>query len=147
VRLRGRRSLEGSIHISDGQSLAGFLGMKKFFLNLTDVRWLDGRGGEEVLPHLSLRLSQIVWVAPLDGALPLSTGMTPTSEGRQVELHLVDDVTLEVTLGIADEQRMSDYFDSNPSFIPLRAARTSTDGETLDRLAVNHDAVLAIREL
>lgn len=147
VRLRGNRTLEGLIHISEGQSLIGFLGMKKFFLNLTQVRWLDGRGSEDALPHLSIRLSQIVWVAPLDGALPLSTGMTPTSEGREVELHLVGDVTLEVTLGIADEQRMSDYFDSNPSFIPLRSARMPHGADTLDRLAVQHEAILAIREL
>jgi hypothetical protein len=125
----------------------GFLGMKKFFLNLTDVRWLDGRGGEDPLPHLSIRLSQIIWVAPLDRALPLSTGMTPSSDGREVEFHLVDDLTLEVTLGIANEQRMSDYFDSNPSFIPLRSVRTAAGTEALDRLAVNHEAILAIREL
>lgn len=147
VLLRGNRSLEGMIHISEGQSLVGFLGMKKFFLNLTSVRWLDGRASDGTLPHLSLRLSQIVWLLPLDGALPLTTGVTPVGEGRTVELQLVGDLVLHVTLGIADEMRMSDYFDSNPSFIPLRAAEIQGTRESMERLAVNHEMVLAIREL
>ena len=147
VLLRGNRSLEGMIHISDGQSLVGFLGMKKFFLNLTSVRWLDGRGSEEALPHLSLRLSQIVWLVPLDSTLPLSTGISPSGEGRAVELQLVGNLILHVTLGIADELRMSDYFDSNPAFIPLRAAQMQGSTETIERLAVNHEMVMAIREV
>lgn len=147
VLLRGNRSLEGHVHISEGQSLVGFLGMKKYFLNLTSVRWLDGRGGEGALPHLSIRISQIVWVEPADGDLPLSTGISPTGGAREVELQLIGDVTLHVTLGIADEMRMSDYFDSNPAFIPLRAARLGEGREPVERLAVNHEAILTIREL
>jgi len=147
VFLRGNRSLEGHLHISEGQSLVGFLGMKKSFLNLTSVRWLDGRGGAEPLPHLSIRISQIVWIEPLDGALPLSTGVAPSDGAREVELQLVGDVTLNVTLGIADEMRMSDYLDSNPAFIPLRAARPKEGTGPIDRLAVNHECILTVREI
>jgi hypothetical protein len=135
------------MHISDGQSLVGFLGMRRFFLNLTSVRWLDGRGGDEPLPHLSIRISQIVWVAPLDGELPLSSGLSPSEGAREVEFHLVDDLSLTVTLGIADEMRMSDYLDSNTAFIPLRSARPGQGREPIERLAVNHEALLTIREL
>lgn len=147
VLLQGNRSLEGQMHISEGQSLVGFLQMRKFFLNLTSVRWLDGRGGEDALPHLSIRLSQIVWVEPLDGELPLSTGLSPGQEAREVELQLVGDVTLRVTLGIANEMRMSDYFDSNAAFIPFRSARAGSGRETVERLAVNHESILTIREI
>lgn len=147
VLLRGNRSLEGDVHISEGQSLVGFLGMKKFFLNLTSVRWLDGRGSEGAVPHQSIRITQIVWVEPLDGGLPLSTGLSPTGAAREVELQLVGDVALHVTLGIANEMRMSDYFDSNPAFIPFRAARIGDGREPIDRLAVNHESILTIREV
>ena len=147
VFLRGNRSLEGSLHISEGQSLVGFMGMKKSFLNLTSVRWMDGRGGEGALPHLSIRISQIVWIEPLDGGLPLSTGLTPNDGAREVEFQMVGDVTLNVTLGIANEMRMSDYLDSNPAFIPLRSARLGDGRDAIERLAVNHECVLTVREI
>jgi len=147
VFLRGNRSLEGSVHISDGQSLVGFMGMKKFFLNLTSVRWMDGRGEQEALPHLSIRISQIVWIEPLDGKLPLSTGVAPSDGAREVEFQVVGDATLNVTLGIANEMRMSDYLDSNPAFIPLRSARLGGGQDSIERLAVNHECVLTVREI
>ena len=146
VRLRDNRVLTGQIHITEGQSLVNFLSVKTHFLNLTEVQWL-GTPQEIPLPHLSVRLDQIVWVEPLDGALPLSTGVAPTGEGREVELQLVGDVTLQVTLGIADEMRMSDYFDSNTAFVPLRSARPGQGRDPVERLAVNHEAILTIREL
>ena len=147
VLLRGSRSLRGDIHIAEGQSLTGFLGMKKHFLNLTAVRWEDTPAGADPLPHLSLRIANVVWVVPEDGSLYLTSAETPTGEGRKAELHLVGGLTLRVTLNIADELRMSDYFDSGPSFIPQRDVQIPSSTRTIDRLAVNHTAVLAIREL
>ena len=63
------------------------------------------------------------------------------------ELHLVGGLTLNVTLNISDELRMSDYFDSGPTFIPLRDVQIPSSARIIDRLAVNHEAVLAIREI
>lgn len=146
VHLTGNRTLEGQMHVAEGQSLIGFLDSKKAFLNLTSVRWLDGRGADDPLPHLSIRISQIVWVIPLDGSLALSSAMAPTEDSREVVLDLVGDQTLAVQLHIAAEQRMSDYIDSNPSFVPLRSARLGGGGEVVERLAVNHQAILTIRE-
>ncbi len=147
VHLRGNRGLSGEIHIAEGQSLTGFLGMKKHFLNLTAVRWEDAPSGSDPLPHLSLRLANVVWVVPKDGSLYLTSAETPTGDGRKAELHLMGGLTLNVTLNIADELRMSDYFDSGPSFIPLRDVQIPSSTRTIDRVAVNHTAVLAIREL
>jgi hypothetical protein len=135
------------MHVADGQSVIGFLDSRNSFLNLTSVRWLDGRGSESALPHLSVRVSQIVWMVPQDASLPLSSAVTPTEDSREVELDLVGDVTLRVSLNIAHETRMSDYFDSNRSFVPLRSARVGRTGEVLERLAVNHQAILTIREV
>jgi hypothetical protein len=148
VQLRGNRGLRGEIHIAEGQSLTGFLGMKKHFLNLTSVRWEDAPTGSDPLAHLSLRIANIVWVVPEEGSLYLTSAESPTGgDGRKAELHLMGGLTLNVTLNIADELRMSDYFDSGPSFIPLRDVQIPSSTRTIDRVAVNHTAVLAIREL
>jgi hypothetical protein len=135
------------MHIPQGQSLVRFLGLKKHFLNLTDVRWLDGRPEEGALTHLSIRISQIVWVVPLDGTLALSSAANPFVGQRTVELYIVGGLAIEVTLGISDEQRMSDYFDSNTAFVPLRSARVAQSQELIERLVVNHESILAIREV
>jgi len=147
VLLRGRQSLDGIIHIPEGMTLSDFLGTRGFFLNLTSVQKSGIRGGEAPLEHLSLRLSNVVWVIPLEPSLHLTTASTPVDEGRQVELHLVDEMTLTVTLHIADEQRMSDYLDAKSGFVPLFEARVLSTRRTVERLAVNHEAILAIREI
>ncbi len=64
------------MHVAEGQSLIGFLDSRKAFLNLTSVRWLDGRG-EGSLPHLAIRISQIVWIVPQDPFLSLSSAIVP----------------------------------------------------------------------
>ncbi len=134
------------MHLAEGQSLIGFLDSRKAFLNLTEVHWLDGRGGGSSLPHLAIRISQIVWVVPQDPSLALSSAVVPTEQSREVELELVGDVGIRVRLNIADEQRMSDYLDSNPSFVPLRSVRVRETQEVMERIAVNHTAVLTVRE-
>ncbi len=146
VLLRGNRLLEGLIHVPDGQSLTGFLEVKKYFLNLTQARWVGGVTSERVVPHFALRVNQVIWVVPLDGDIALTSVIPPEGSDRKAELHLVDNVSLNVTLHIATEQRMSDYFDSNIGFVPLKDARITSSGEVHEALAVNHGAILAIRE-
>jgi hypothetical protein len=147
VLLRGGRSLEGIVHIPEGQPLLHFLGMKRHFLNLTDVRFADPGAAEENIAHLSLRLSNLVWMVPLDQTLHISTAPPPAGSSRTVELQLVDGLTLTVDLNISTEQRMSDYLDANQGFLPLWAARVQESTSVIERLAVNHEAILAIREL
>jgi hypothetical protein len=86
-------------------------------------------------------------MVPLDPSLPLSSAITPTEDSREVELNLVGDHTLRVSLNIAHETRMSDYLDSNRTFLPLRSARVGHGDEVIERLAVNHQAILTIREI
>lgn len=143
VRLRNGRTVDGSIHISPAQPLIEFLAMKKAYLNLTDARWSEE--GER-LPHLSLRIQEILWVMPRDGTLILSSAVPPSQSPRKVELHLVDGSTLRVTLSLASELRMSDYFESSPSFLPIWDVSGATPEESR-RLAVHEGAIMAIREL
>ena len=146
VRLRGGRSLHGRIHVAEGQSLVGFLGARKFFLNLTDVRWEDEQE-TDLLSHLSVRMRQIIWVEPLDAVLHLSSAEFPTDEKRRIELHLEGGDLLHVQLNLASETRMSDYLDANPLFISLFDVHALREGRTIERVALNHGAILAIREL
>ena len=147
VLLRGGQALDGFIHVPEGMPLLNFLGIRRFFLNLTSVQKAGGETGEGPVEHLSLRLSNVVWVIPMDPSLHLSTASTPAEIGREVELHLVDGVNLTVTLNIADEQRMSDYLDANSGFVPLFEARVPSPSRVIERLVVNHEAILAIREV
>lgn len=146
VRLRNNRSLTGKIHITEGQSLTTFLGVKSHFLNITEVEWTDAPD-HEVLPHLSVRLGQIVWVEPLDAALHLTSATLPDEEGRNIELHVDGSVRLHVQMVVARETRMTDYLDAKPSFIPLWALEIVDSGETVERVALNHAAIEVIREL
>lgn len=148
VMLRGGQSLEGDIHIPEGQPLLHFLGMKRFFLNLTSVSQIaeDGEKGE-TQGHLSLRLTNVIWVVPLEETLHISTASPPPDSNRTVELQLVDGFTLMVTLDISHEQRMSDYLDANSGFLPFWNAGHPVGTRAIERLAVNHEAILAVREI
>lgn len=146
VRLRGGRFLEGKIHIAEGQALSGFLSSKRFFLNLTEVRWVDATQ-TDTLPHLSVRLPEIIWAEPLDPALHLSSAILPATDSREVELHLDGGTRLHVRMNVARETRMSDYLDANPAFLPLWSMRVVGRDEVIERVALNHAAIEAIREL
>lgn len=147
VLLRGGQSLDGTLHIPEGMPLLNFLGIRRYFLNLTSVWKVGSDITLDSLDHLSLRLSNVVWVIPMEPSLHLSSASAPVGAGRAVELELVDGLTLTVQLNIADEQRMSDYLDANPGFLPLFEARMDSDGRMIERLAVNHESILAIREV
>ena len=147
VRLRDGRVMEGCMHVAEGQSVVEFLGLRRAFLNLTDVRGLDDRAGEAPLAHVGLRLSHIVWVVPLDSALPLSPAVLSPEASRAVALVLAGDLELRVRIQIADELRISDYFDAHPDFIPLRSVRTGDETVLVDRMAVNGAAIRTFREI
>jgi hypothetical protein len=59
----------------------------------------------------------------------------------------VGENTLTVQIRIAKEQRLTDYFDSNHAFIPFYHAELQGSDRRLPEVAVNHEAILALREL
>ena len=147
LRLLDGRTVEGRLHVADGQSVVEFLGRRRSFLNLTGVQWLDGRGGGDLLPHVGIRLSHVLWVVPLDPAFPLSSEALRPDGSRAVQLTLSGDVALQVRIQVADEQRVSDFFDACPEFVALRSVRIAGDADSVDRMAVQRDAILTIREI
>jgi hypothetical protein len=141
------RILEGDVHIPDGQALVGFLGTRKHFLNLTSVAGMPGGADEAPIAHLAVRVDQVVWIRPLDPEFALSTVVGPNARPRGVRLLLVGGKALAVKMRISNEQRLTDYFDSNTGFIPLYDAQIDGSDQTMPELAVNHRAILALQEL
>jgi hypothetical protein len=149
VRLRNNRSLTGKIHVAEGQALATLLGTKLHFLNLTEVQWA-GAAQDEPLPHVSIRLDQIIWVEPLEKGLSLTSAALPSEEIRNIELQVEGADgwgRLHVQMNVARETRMTDYLDANPGFIPLWSVRIVDTDEMVERVALNHRAIGVIREL
>ena len=148
IRLRRGRVVEGDIHIAPERSLVDFLLVRKHFLNLTSVRWKgDTNWEEDEMQHLAIRMSQILWVEPVDPDLRLSASALPSFEARPVEIHLEGDLPLHLSLHLSEEHRMSDFLDATSDFIPFRRAKI-LDGERLvSALAINRAAIMTIREL
>jgi hypothetical protein len=147
VRVRGGRTARGDIHAAAGQSLVAFLVTKKSFLNLTSAVWENEGSARNPFAHLALNIREVAWVEPLDAEMSLSTALSPSSPGRRVELHLVGGEILDVTLHISEEMRMSNYFESNPGFVPLWGVKGTTRLDGTGRIAVHHTAIEAIREV
>lgn len=141
------RTIEGEVHVPDGQALVGFLGTRKHFLNLTSVSGMPGSAEDQSIPHLAVRVDQVVWIRPLDSDLALSTVVGPNARPRGVRLILVGGRGLSVKMRISSEQRLTDFFDSNTGFIPLYDALLDGEEMTMPELAVNHRAIMALQEL
>lgn len=148
IRLRRSRIVEGDIHIAPERSLVDFLLVRKHFLNLTSVRWMgDATWEEDEMQHLAIRMSQILWVEPVDPDLRLSASALPSFEARPVEIHLEGDIPLHLSLHLADEHRMSDFLDATSDFIPFRRAKILDAERVVPALAINRAAIMTIREL
>lgn len=148
IRLRRGRIVEGDVHIAQERSLIDFLLVRKHFLNLTSVRWTGDRTwNEERMPHLAIRMSQILWVEPVDPDLRLAASALPSFEGRPVEIHLEGDIPLHLSLHLAEEHRMSDFLDATSDFIPFRRAQILDEDRVVPALAINRAAIMTIREL
>lgn len=142
--LRGGRVVEGNVHVTEGQSLTTFLA-PRHFVSLTEARWVNPEG--VVVPHLAVHGDQILWAASLDDALPVSTMQQPVISPRWAELVMADGVVLNVGLFIAEEQRMTDYVDASSGYLPALQGSVVGENRLLGPVAVNKDAILAIREI
>lgn len=141
----GGRVVEGNIHVTEGQSLSVFLTTRRTLASLTEARWIGP--GMQVLPHLALRTSKIVWAGSLDDALPVAGNLRQLAKPRWAELTLEDGTLLHAGLFAGEEQRLTDYFDSAPAFLPVFQAVLAGSDKVLGPIAINTDAIIAIREI
>jgi hypothetical protein len=140
--LRDHRVLEAMIFLPDMKALALNLGMRGW-INLTQVRWL---GTGETLPHLVLAAERILWATLLGETPAAAPGKQPASPPRRVEITSETGVLLHGNLGLAPQQRVSDYLSTASQFITLRQGRLVPQGHALGEIVVNQKAILSVRE-
>jgi hypothetical protein len=140
--LRDHRVLDADARVPQGQTLATYLASRSRYVNLTDVDWL---GTGSTVPHMALKVSTILWAASQDGDLPLTAAIT-SAAARRVGVELEGGYLLSAGLLLVDSQRLTDYLQSAPAFIPLRDAELRPRRKSLGDIVVNQEAIQAVRE-
>lgn len=141
--LRDHRVLDAHARVPQGQFLSTYLASRNRYVNLLDVDWV---GTRETIPHMALKVDKVLWAASQDGALPLTHAMAAATP-RRVEVELEGGYLLSAGLLLLAGQRLSDYLQTAPAFVPLRNAELRPRGKPLGDIAVNHDAVQVVREI
>ncbi|MEJ2185352.1 MAG: hypothetical protein P8Z36_05380, partial [Gemmatimonadota bacterium] len=60
------------MHVAQGQYLATYLASRNRYVNLTAIDWM---GTGERIPHMALKVNQILWASSQDGELPLTNAL------------------------------------------------------------------------
>lgn len=140
--LRDHRVLDAEARVPHGQSLSTYLASRTRYLNLTGIDWV---GTRETIPHMALKVDSILWASARDKDVSL-TGVVPGGAARRVDVELEGGYLLAAGIHLVDNQRLSDYLQSAPAFIPLRSAALQPRGRALGDVAVNHRAIQSVRE-
>lgn len=141
--LRDHRVLDANARVPQGQYLATYLASRTRYVNLTAVDWL-GTGSE--VPHMALKVDHVLWASSEDGELPLTSALAAAS-ARRVQVELEGGYLISAGLLLVENQRLSDYLQSAPPFVPLRDAELRPRRKPLGDIAVNHDAIQVVREM
>lgn len=141
--LRDHRILDAEARVPDGQYLCTYLASRNRYVNLTGATWL---GTGETVPHLALKVDNVLWAASADGSLPLASTRAARS-ARRVEVELEGGYMIAAGLLLVDNQRITDYLQSAPAFVPLQDAELRPRGKALGDVVVNQHAVQLVREL
>ncbi|NIY13080.1 MAG: hypothetical protein GWN02_34530 [Gemmatimonadetes bacterium] len=141
--LRDHRIMDADALVPQGQHLSTYLATRNRYLNLTDVSWL---GTGENVEHLALKVANILWAASEDGEVSL--GAPRAMEGpRRVEVELEGGYVVAAGLLLVADQRLSDYLQSSPMFIPLRDAVLMPRRKPLGDVVVNQEFIQMVREI
>lgn len=141
--LRDHRVLDASARIPRGQYLSTYLASRTRYVNLTGVEWV---GTGERLGHMALKVDKVLWAASEDGEIAL-TGAVSATTARRVEVELEGGYLLAAGLLLVENQRLSDYLQSAPPFVPLRDAELRPRGKRLGDVVVNQEAIQVVREV
>lgn len=143
VFLRDHRVLDASARVPDGQYLSTYLASRNRYVNLTSAEWL---GMGEYVGHMALKVDKILWAASEDGELPL-TGAVSATTARRVEVELEGGYVVAAGLLLVQNQRLSDYLQSAPAFVPLRQAELLPRRKRLGDVVINQEAIQLVREI
>lgn len=141
--LRDHRILDADTRVPHGQTLSTYLASRNRYVNLTGTEWV---GTGEKVGHMALKVDTVLWASSRDGDLPL-TGAIPSAAARRVDVELEGGYLVGAGLLLVDHQRLSDYLQSAPAFVPLRAAELRPRGKDLGDIVVNHGAIQVVREV
>lgn len=148
--LRDFRMVDAQISLAEGQSLMQYFASRRQYVNMRGARWASTT---EDIKHAVLKIEQVLWASALDNDIALSTATTFT-QPREVEIQLEGGLLVRAGLSIGEGQRLSDYLESQPQFIPIRNAQLLRSGRppkevnvTLGDIVLNQAAVQAIWEL
>lgn len=141
--LRDHRVLDANARVPQGQYLSTYLASRTRYVNLTGVDWM---GTGEKVGHMALKVDKILWAASEDGELPLTSARASLAT-RRVEVELEGGYLVAAGLLLVENQRLSDYLQSAPAFVPLRRAELQPRGKGLGDVVVNQDAIQVVREL
>ena len=148
--LRDFRMIEAHASLADGQSLTSWLANRKQYVNLRGAVWTTTN---ERAQHVVLRIPQVLWAASMDGDISLVSA-APTAAPRHVELQLEGGLFVRGGLNLGERQRLSDYLETQPPFIPLRNAQLLRSGRpskevnvVLGDVVLNQEAVQAMWEV
>ena len=141
--LRDHRVLDANARVPRGQFLSTYLASRNRYVNLTGVRWL---GTGEELPHMALKVDKIVWAASEDGQMELTSARAAGS-ARRVEVELEGGYLVSAGLLLVAKQRLTDYLQSAPTFVPLQGAELRPRDKELGDVVVNQDAIQVVREV
>lgn len=141
--LRDHRVLDANARVPQGQYLSTYLASRTRYVNLTGVDWM---GTGEKVGHMALKVDKILWAASEDGELPLTSARASLAT-RRVEVELEGGYLVAAGLLLVENQRLSDYLQSAPAFVPLRNAELQPRGKGLGDVVVNQDAIQVVREL
>jgi hypothetical protein len=140
--LRDHRVLDADARVPRGQSLSTYLASRTRYVNLTGIDWV---GTRETIPHMALKVNSILWASSRDDDVQI-TGAIRTGVPRRVDVELEGGYMLAAGLLLMENQRLSDYLQSAPSFIPLQDAALQPRGRALGDVVVNQRAIQAVRE-
>lgn len=141
--LRDHRVLDANAKVPRGQFLSTYLASRNRYVNLTGINWL---GTGETVPHMALKVDKILWAASQDGRLSLTSAQAAGS-ARRVEVELEGGYLLSAGLLLVTNQRLSDYLQSAPPFVPLQEAELQPRDKVLGDVVVNQDAIQVVREV
>ena len=148
--LRDFRMVEATIGLSEGQSLTQYFASRKQYVNLRAAKWASS---SDVTKHAVLKIDQVLWAAALDNDIPLINAMAQNAP-REVEVQLDGGLLVRAGLNVGEGQRLIDYLESQPQFVPMRSAQLLRSGRppkevnvSLGDIVLNQVAVQAVWEL
>ena len=148
--LRDFRMVEATISLAEGQSLQQYFANRKQYVNMREAKWANS---SEAIKHAVLKIEQVLWGGAIDNDVKL-TQASAQSTPREVEIQLDGGLLVRAGLILGDGQRLSDFLESQPAFIPVQNAQLLKSGRppkdvnvSLGDVVLNQAAVQAMWEV